>query len=939
MGGRVQRGTDAPPATTKVTPSPVRRALPRSSPTLRTGDRLPIRAMNLLDAQHTAGNRAVGHYLRGAAPARSTAITAQRNWSDAKSGGASTNGGVSPPASGNWNAQDIVIGAIRRKTIEGLDVGPDPVGNRKDDAREGGEWGGEGTVDSITKEKALGKAVVLVPEPLDKAVTAVDVMIYLHGYGIGYRQRVHTRAKTVVTKGKKKLVDEPGMEKGTVRDIEVDHMEEQLDAVNAAAAKGGGRPMIAVLPQGRYTAGLGPQFGAMFLSEPYLDKVFGKVGSLSGVTRGRAVLAGHSGAGGTLAPMLGKAVNKKGELKSATDQQAGGLPQNLAEVVLFDALNSEGQRLKVQAWLIANIRKDLRELAGMADPQRAEYLAKNMVRFRGYYSSGYAVAYTTLKKDVAVALKSELVKAAPHPATRRTAATTGITLTAAQLKVLEDNYVNSIEKVPTGHEKIMGTGKVKEALTALPVQPVPANHQPGVQQPGVGQTPGVQRSVVPLQRVDPPVDPDLAQWTADWNDPQFAGAKRYFNESSRPSGGPETRYKIMCPLYKAHGIARPLQYLKDSINPSTTFFGHSTPAHTGMQAMLTAAEKALRALQDDQGNPRFNSSPFKQRPWALNVRTTSKNTWSNHADGRAIDLDPNTNPHLDNSQHRAIITEMTGFDIEARNPGDAPGPAGFGFDIYDSVKMASDRFSGVYNEAGLSARSTQLTAEQAALVGLRDAITVSSTALKARRQKITKDRDAALKLTRAAPERAAIKQQAALELKDVDAAQADLKKQLAGKKSEVAAIKKRTDRIAAELKKFKKEQKAFDTTVASITTAEAGIATADADINAVTGLRDAAQQLLNQARKDKRPKVEITALQKDLTVKSTALGKAKAALSKNRESLKAGTKKRDDYTLRKHAREGFIDLPKEVVKALQAAGFKWGGDWAVHKDIMHFDMP
>jgi hypothetical protein len=244
-------------------------------------------------------------------------------------------------------------------------------------------------------------------------------MIYLHGYGIGYRQRVHTRQQDVGTKDKPKMVDEAGMESGTVRDIEVDHMEEQLDAVNAAATAGGGRPMVAVMPQGRYTAQLGPQFGAAFLSEAFLDKAFGKVPALTGVKRGRAMLAGHSGAGGTLTPLLGKAVDERGQLKGGAEQEAAGLPKNLAEVVLFDALNSPRQRKNVETWLTANIRRDLRELAALPDPKRDEYLTNRLVRFRGYYSSGYAKTYTDLKNNVAAVLKSEIAKAAPRAATRR----------------------------------------------------------------------------------------------------------------------------------------------------------------------------------------------------------------------------------------------------------------------------------------------------------------------------------------------------------------------------------------------------------------------------------------------------------------------------------------------------------------------------------------
>ena len=603
----------------------------------------------VLEVQQTAGNRAVNALLRRAGDGTDAGVV-QRDHSDAKSGGATTKTGVPVPKSGNWNAQDVVIGAIRRKPIEGL-----TTGNVRGDKKLGKEWNVEDLVETITAETAAGKAIVLLPEPLGTGIKTVDVMVYLHGFGIGFRQRIHTRQKTVKVKDRKTKkmvdtqVDEEGMESGTVRDIEVDHMEEQLEAVNAAAAKAGGRPMVAVMAQGTYSAGKGrPQFGETFLGEPYLNEVWGKIPALKNVTRGRTVLAGHSGAGGTVAPILGAAVDKKGELKAAADQEAGGVPKNLAEVVLFDALNSEGfaggQRDQVQAWLVAQIRKDMRELA-KPTTDRDAYLSTEMVRFRGYFSNGsdYETRYTNLKNNLAAALKAEFAKAEKgRPAAKDRPEVPGWALTPQQKQAMTDNYVNSIQGVATSHEKIMGQGKVRESLGALPVQPLRAREQP---------TPAplaMQRQPVVVQRDPPAVDPDIAQWTADWNDAQFAAARRYFSETDRPPGSPETRYKILCPLYRAHGISRPLVYIKGSINGSTTFFGDSTPAHTGMQAMLTAAETTLRGLKDDKGNPRYTSTPLRQRPWALTVRTTSANTWSNHADGRAIDFDPNTNPHLDN---------------------------------------------------------------------------------------------------------------------------------------------------------------------------------------------------------------------------------------------------------------------------------------------------
>lgn len=876
--------------------------------------------------------------------------TVQRDHSDATSGGATTKTSVPVPKGGNWNAQDLVIGAIRRKPIEGL-----TTGNVHGDAKLGAEWGGEGKVDTITAEKAAGKAIVLLPEPLGAGIKTVDVMVYLHGFGIGYRQRIRTRQKAIKVKDRKKLVDEEGMTQGTVRDIEVDHMEAQLEAVNAAAAKANGRPMVAVMPQGTYTLGKDrPQFGETFLSEAYLNEVWGMIPTLKGVARGRAVLAGHSGAGGTLAPMLGRAVDAKGELKTADEQQDGGLPKNLAEVVLFDALNSEGffsgQRDQVERWLIAQIRKDLRELA-KPTTDRDAYLKNQMVRFRGYFSQGsaYETRYRHLKENVAAALNAEIAKAeAGRRAGKGRPAVAGWKLTAAQKQALTDNYVNSIQGVATGHEKIMGQGKVREALGALPVQPLrthdsprPASSAITRSQPSGARQTVLQRVPDVVQRDPTPADPDLAQWTADWNDSQFAAARRYFNETNRPSGTPETRYKILCPLYRDHGIARPLLYLKSSINGSTTFFGDTTPAHTGMQAMLAAAEKTLRDLKDDKGNPRYPSSPLKQRPWALTVRTTSSNKWSNHADGRAIDLDPDTNPHLDNSEHRAIINELTGMDIEARNPGTGlPLPPLFAPDSYDSVKLISDLFSANYNQAGLTKRSAELTADRATLVTERDAMKVTRTDLTKRAKEVRKERDTALRRKGAtAADKTAARQQAKTALDDIAAQQAALKGQLAAKEKELKAMTKRADRIAAELRKFTREQKAFDATVAAVGAAQAAVATGATDLTTVTAAKVAAEELLAQARRDKKPKAEITALRKELTKQVAAVSKAKAALLKSQKSLRDNTKKRDGYTLRKYQREGILNLPKDVVEAMTKAGFRWGGDWEVHKDLMHFDMP
>ncbi len=899
----------------------------------------PVQQAALLDMQSTYGNRAAQRFLRSgsigfpslagptvAGPASSPRSNVQRQWPDATTGGA-TSGRASVPSGGNWNADDKVkIGSIRRIPVSGLSQG-----NQVDDKEEGKEWAGDGKVKvkTITGESAVGRAIVLVPDPLGvKEGGSVDVFLYLHGYGIGYRQRTEARMEEVpgTKKGEKKKYREvKGMEKGTVRDIDVDRMEEQLDAVNKANVKAGGHPMVAVMPQGRYSAQLGAQFGKDFNSEAYLDDIFPRVSALKGVTRGRVVLAGHSGAGGTIAPILANAVNSKGELKSEAEMKKAGIPTNLAEVVLFDAINTvetdkgPGQLERVEKWVVAQIRKDLHEMAGMDDASQGTYLQDRMMRFRGYYTNSYSTRYEKLKKDLQAALTRELKRA-------RRDSKNPLALSADHEKALFDNYVESIQPVATGHERLMGTGKVQEALGALPkVQPYRAPY----------------RAPLPVQRDTPATaDPDKAQWEADWNDPAFAATRRFFNETSRPSGTPKERYNILCPLYKAHGVPRPLSYLKDDIDTSTTFFGSNTQAHKDMQAMLTKAETTIKALKDDKGNPKYAGSPFKQRPWALNVRTTSEGGWSNHATGKAIDLDPDTNPHLINRSHRAIINELTGFDIEKENPAEGLHLGVFSPDTYDAVKMTSELFQANYNEAGMNKRLDDMNDEKAQLTTQRDELTKQREELDKSKKQVVADRDAVLKnKASTADQRKEARERARTARADIDKRLTELKAQIKEKDAEIKHLQDRIKVLEAELKKFKREQKTFDAAVASAITAQAEVAASTEEVGKLSAEKEAASDQVEQAKTDKKDKKELAKLRKDLASKTAALSKATSTLKKNERALKKKIDTRDSYTLRKYAREGFLNLPKDVVEAMQGAGFKWGGEWSTHKDLMHFDMP
>jgi hypothetical protein len=64
-----------------------------------------------------------------------------------------------------------------------------------------------------------------------------------------------------------------------------------------------------------------------------------------------------------------------------------------------------------------------------------------------------------------------------------------------------------------------------------------------------------------------------------------------------------------------------------------------------------------------------------------------------------------------------------------------------------------------------------------------------------------------------------------------------------------------------------------------------------------------------------------------------------SAVASKAEQQKLLNAIRDKGTvLRDYGKHGFLDLDKELVKALKAEGVTWGGEWVHEKDIMHFEI-
>jgi hypothetical protein len=275
-----------------------------------------------------------------------------------------------------------------------------------------------------------GRAIVLVPTWIGREPKEVEVLVHLHGFGVGYRQLT----KTLIKKGERTS----GMTEGQVRDLAVDKTEAQIEA--------SGRDVVGILPQ---AAGSQSEFGN-FTTDSYVKHVFAALTSLKvwdklPQIRG-VVLSGHSGAGNVLTPMLDKSER---------------LPEKLEEVILFDALNWDYQVGHVWHWLERQLARDLHELVGLPTrAKRLEYLTRSL-RFRGYHThtGNYPKRYQKVDEAIGGWFS-------------RHSTLLGILAVESELK---SNYV-VIDAGDIPHEQVMGEKeRFKESLGALgPVVAAPA---------------------------------------------------------------------------------------------------------------------------------------------------------------------------------------------------------------------------------------------------------------------------------------------------------------------------------------------------------------------------------------------------------------------------------------------------------------------------------
>ncbi|MFI7582794.1 M15 family metallopeptidase [Kocuria sp. M1N1S27] len=414
---------------------------------------------------------------------------------------------------------------------------------------------------------------------------------------------------------------------------------------------------------------------------------------------------------------------------------------------------------------------------------------------------------------------------------------------------------------------------------------------------------------------------DAQQWDQDWA--AHPDQQRRFRGGGRPTGTPRQRYDVLAPLYKARGIPRPMVYLATSIT-TARFFDFETPAHVDLAAALRTAEATLRA-----GG--VTAAPVT-KVWALNPRTTSAGGWSNHADGRAVDIDPGTNPHLTSKAQRRIISLVTGTDMEAGGQG------------YDAMKNASDTFRVLYNPVGLRWRILVLSAAEARTKAAVSTATAERDRLRAERAAVVAARAAARQELRTLPrgrrataeqktraaELAAVVQERSAALTALDRRLklhgATLKKQSAAAKSAAQ------DR--GLLEKHLARYEAVDSALAGLETEVAALPAAVAALEAqIARSRQGEQE--SRALGDTRGAAAERRLRAGL---QKELKRRRADLNRKTKDLKKKRGSRDRDPLRTYGAQGFLNLPKELVEAMTGAGLRWGGNWKGAKDFMHFDL-
>ena len=316
-----------------------------------------------------------------------------------------------------------------------------------------------------TAIEAAGKrAIALIPNTVkppagtDKEVP-IDVLVHMHGHGIGYRELKSGNFDYGAT-----------LKPGEVRDVALYQMEQQL----LAHIKTSNRLLIAILPQGS----LASDFGDLKTKgNDYLTEVFGKLVPAylpKGAVPGRVIFSGHSGAGPTAMSMANQRAGKRTDvmlfdaIQSSCTEREPVIDKDGKEVKNTDGTTktkckkdspcTSNEVKTVKNWIENNIKADILNLSGTPQQQQAD-LQKNGTRFRGVtsnslnnqYSCTYGYWYNEVKNHIENQIK---VLKVPDPVRNQL---------RQNYKVEEATGLGGLTGMER-HERLMGQGNLESAL-------------------------------------------------------------------------------------------------------------------------------------------------------------------------------------------------------------------------------------------------------------------------------------------------------------------------------------------------------------------------------------------------------------------------------------------------------------------------------------------
>ncbi|MBO9205459.1 MULTISPECIES: S8 family serine peptidase [Niastella] len=152
----------------------------------------------------------------------------------------------------------------------------------------------------------------------------------------------------------------------------------------------------------------------------------------------------------------------------------------------------------------------------------------------------------------------------------------------------------------------------------------------------------------PIANVADYIEEAIQQWNAN------PGVHGHFNKNFDDIAGNKQQfaYLNLKRLYALKCVNDPAAYFKANI-VTIRFFNKTTPAHKDLAAILNQVETALRAAGQ---NYTFNDA-YSFVPRTMNEKY---DTLSNHALGKAIDINYRSNPHITNKDDFKVINAVCG---------------------------------------------------------------------------------------------------------------------------------------------------------------------------------------------------------------------------------------------------------------------------------------